>query len=256
MPEVSVIVTTYNRKEYLKEAIDSILYQTYKDFELIVVDNYSNYDFISFITGFNDNRIRFFQNHNNGIIAANRNVGIKNAIGKFLSFCDDDDIWLPTKLEVQVRNLNVYNSNFSFSNIFIFNDYGFEKKTNYKNINNINQFLLKSQITLSSVTIRNNKEILFNEDNNIVGLEDYELWLRLIQDDPNIDFICTPLVKNRINDSSNSRQSKSNYELTTIKFRLSLLLSRNRYSTYSKIIIFYRIILNCIRYYAFVILRK
>ena len=78
-PLVSVIVTTYNRKILLKETINSILCQTFKDFELIVVDNYSDYDFYNFIDSFNDNRILPFQNNNNGNIALNRNHGIKKA---------------------------------------------------------------------------------------------------------------------------------------------------------------------------------
>ena len=104
-PLVSVIVTTYNRKEYLKETIDSILNQTYKNFELIVVDNYSDFDFLTYIKSFNDNRIRAFQHHNNGIIAVNRNIGIKKAYGEYIAFCDDDDYWVDKKLEYQVNNI-------------------------------------------------------------------------------------------------------------------------------------------------------
>ena len=61
-PLVSVIVTTYNRKEMLKETILSILNQTYSNFELIVVDNFSDYDFFNFIKSFEDSRLKPFQN--------------------------------------------------------------------------------------------------------------------------------------------------------------------------------------------------
>lgn len=86
MPKVSVIVTTYNRKEYLAETIQSILNQTFQDFELIVVDNYSNYDFFGLMKSFNSEKITAFQNQNNGIIAVNRNFGIKLAKGEFIAF--------------------------------------------------------------------------------------------------------------------------------------------------------------------------
>ena len=66
-PSVSVIVTTYNRKELLRETIDSILCQTFNDFELIIVDNFSNYNIFEYIKSFRDSRIRVFQNNNNGI---------------------------------------------------------------------------------------------------------------------------------------------------------------------------------------------
>ena len=93
-PLISVIVTTYNRKLFLKKSIDSILNQIFIDFGLIVVDNFSNYDFNKFIQSFSDERIIPFQNQNNGIIAINRNVGIKKAKGEYIAFCDDDDLWL------------------------------------------------------------------------------------------------------------------------------------------------------------------
>ena len=103
MPKVSVIVTTYNRKEYLKEAIQSILNQTFQDFELIVVDNYSNYDFFDFIESFKSEKIIAMQNPNNGIIAINRNFGIKSAKGQYIAFCDDDDLWSPVNLQTKMN---------------------------------------------------------------------------------------------------------------------------------------------------------
>ena len=92
MPKVSVVVTTYNRPDLVKETIDGILNQTFQDFELIVVDNYSNYDFFELIENIGGKKIRAFQNQNNGVIAVNRNVGIKNAIGEYIAFCDDGRI--------------------------------------------------------------------------------------------------------------------------------------------------------------------
>ena len=76
MHNLSVIVTTYNRPSLLNETIKSILNQTFVDFELIVVDNFSNYNFFQLIKSYNDKRIKAFQNQNNGVIATNRNYGI------------------------------------------------------------------------------------------------------------------------------------------------------------------------------------
>ena len=108
-PLVSVIVTTFNRKELLKETIDSILNQTFTDFELIVVDNYSEYNFVDYIKSFSDNKLIAFQNKNNGIIAVNRNYGIKKAKGKYIAFCDDDDCWDSEKLAKQIPYLREKN---------------------------------------------------------------------------------------------------------------------------------------------------
>ena len=102
-PLVSVVVTTYNRKEMLKITIKSILNQTYNNIELLIIDNYSNYDFFNFISSFNDSRIKAFQNKNNGIIAVNRNYGINKSIGNYIAFCDDDDYWNKFKLSDQIK---------------------------------------------------------------------------------------------------------------------------------------------------------
>ena len=104
-PLISVIVTTYNRKELLSTTIKSILNQTYSNLELIVVDNYSGYDFNDYMNSFNDERIKAFQNQNNGIIAINRNFGITKAKGEYLAFCDDDDYWVDEKLEQQIKHV-------------------------------------------------------------------------------------------------------------------------------------------------------
>ena len=102
MPKVSVILTTYNRPDLVKKTILSILNQTFIDFELIVVDNYSDYNFLGLIEEINDQRIYAFQNKNNGNISINRNFALEIAKGDFIAFCDDDDIWENNKLQVQV----------------------------------------------------------------------------------------------------------------------------------------------------------
>jgi glycosyltransferase involved in cell wall biosynthesis len=187
MPKVSVIVTTYNRKEYLTETIRSILDQTYQDFELIVVDNYSNYDFLSLIEGFKSEKIVPFQNRNNGIIAVNRNMGIKHAKGEFIAFCDDDDLWLPHKLERQIYLLND-NPQISLiagnSITFLDNDKNkvqtIRKHKTCYNIS-LNNLIKRNQINLSTVLIRKAslKDLLFPEDYALLVVEDYLLWLNL-----------------------------------------------------------------------------
>ena len=100
--KVSVIIPTFNREHLLKETMEYILNQTFKDFELIIVDNYSSDNTENAVKSYNDKRIRYFKNQNNGVIAVNRNFGIKKARGEFITFCDDDDLWLPQKLEKQL----------------------------------------------------------------------------------------------------------------------------------------------------------
>lgn len=100
-PTVSAIITTYNRAHMVGEAIQSVLDQTYADFELIVVDDGSIDDTKKIVLGFADERIQYVYQPNAGLAAA-RNTGIRHSTGKYLAFLDDDDLFLPNKLELQV----------------------------------------------------------------------------------------------------------------------------------------------------------
>lgn len=100
-PKVSVIIPTYNRKDYVTEAIDSVLNQTYKDFEVIVVDDGSTDGTGEILKEKYRNKIRYFYKENGGCASA-RNYGIRNALGKYIAFLDSDDKYLPKKLEDQV----------------------------------------------------------------------------------------------------------------------------------------------------------
>ena len=186
-PVVSVIVTTFNRKNMLKATIESILNQTFSQFELLIVDNFSNYDFINFINSFNDSRIKSFQNNNNGIIAVNRNFGIKKSVGKYIAFCDDDDYWDKNKLFDQIKVFQSFDTilvsslalNFGAETNFFSKNYGFlynRIKLDYKSL------LISNPIVLSSTLIKS--EVLkkvggFSEDKNLIAVEDYDLYLRI-----------------------------------------------------------------------------
>ena len=101
MPFVTVIIPTYNRREFLKDAVDSVLEQTYRDFELIIVDDGSTDSRGDIIKKHRDSRIRYILQENRGVSAA-RNRGILEAQGKYISFLDSDDLWKRDKLETQI----------------------------------------------------------------------------------------------------------------------------------------------------------
>ncbi|MGA1871245.1 MAG: glycosyltransferase family 2 protein [bacterium] len=105
-PKVSVIIPTYNRSQFITHAIDSVLSQTYHDIEIIIVDDGSTDNTKKILINYN-NRIKYIYQENQGVAAA-RNTGIKNAKGKYIAFLDSDDMWLPQKLEQQVKILNQY----------------------------------------------------------------------------------------------------------------------------------------------------
>lgn len=97
---VSAIITTFNRERFLDAAIRSVLSQTYREFELLVLDNSSSDGTATLVGGFRDPRIRYIR-HPPLPIAAARNLGVRTAQGEFVAFLDDDDEWLPVKLERQ-----------------------------------------------------------------------------------------------------------------------------------------------------------
>lgn len=103
MPKVSVVIPTYNRAKYICEAIDSVLAQTYKDHEIIVIDDGSTDNTKELLNKY-ETKIKYIYQENKGISAA-RNAGIKVAKGEYIAFLDSDDLWLSEKLKVQVKAL-------------------------------------------------------------------------------------------------------------------------------------------------------
>jgi glycosyltransferase involved in cell wall biosynthesis len=102
-PLVSVIVPTYNRAKTIKRSIDSVLQQTYTNFELIIVDDGSTDDTEGIVRNINDQRIQYIKCTKNGGANKARNIGIKASQGTFIAFQDSDDDWYPDKLEKQVE---------------------------------------------------------------------------------------------------------------------------------------------------------
>jgi glycosyltransferase involved in cell wall biosynthesis len=101
MPEVSVIISTYNFGHYLTETIQSVLAQTFQDFELIIVDDGSIDHTRQIVAGFGD-AVRYIYQENQGYAAA-RNTAIRQSAGSLIAFLDADDVWLPHKLELQTN---------------------------------------------------------------------------------------------------------------------------------------------------------
>ena len=233
MINISVIVTTYNRPKLLKETLDSILNQTYVDFELIVIDNYSNYDFFKLIDSLSDSRIKAFQNNNNGIISTNRNFGIKKAKGEYIAFCDDDDIWLPKKLELQIDIILKNKSDFISSNVLLFNSHteNIISKTNFILPLNFNAFLKLNHVNNSTVIAKKTTLLNFDESKDLVTLEDYYLWLKLYKNSYKFDFINEPLVYYRLSDNSASLKNYSKKHISLIILFYKIFISTNNIST-------------------------
>ena len=201
-PEVSVIIPTFNRAAFLKSAIKSALHQTYDDIEIIVVDDNSSAPVHDVIKKLQDTRIKYIRHKHNFGVSVARNTGIKASKGKYIAFLDDDDEWLPEKLEKQVEIIKKSSEKVCgiYSNFFIIDN--FKKKTTdinpkikVKRGNLFKQFALGNPIHTSTVFIKKKciKEIgLFDE--TISYMEDRDLWIRLAAK-WDFEYIDQPLIK-------------------------------------------------------------
>lgn len=187
MPRISVIMPVYNTKtEYFKEAVESILAQTYTDFELIIVDDCSKDYIKEIVLSYSDKRIRYYRMSQNSGAAAARNFAISKAQGEFLAFMDSDDISLPSRFEEQIdffeNNPQIGCLGTEFETIGDADNKGFSKQI--RQHEEITQFLLFTGCAFCQSTVMLRKEIL--DKNNIrynveyVPSEDYALWLDLI----------------------------------------------------------------------------
>ena len=185
-PFFSVIIPTYNSAILLKRAIQSVLDQTFKDFEIIVIDNSSEDNTESVVQSFNSKKIIFFSIKNKGVISVSRNYGIDIAKGLWLSFLDADDVWYINKLAT-IKNKILKNPNCI---LFCHNEFhvhinGQKKLYKYgtKNKNIYESLLFKGNcLSTSAVTVE--KKIAFevgkfSENKDFVSAEDYEFWIRL-----------------------------------------------------------------------------
>lgn len=104
MPTISVIVPAYNAEKTILKTIESVLKQTFTDFELIIINDGSNDSTLNIVNSINDDRIKVFSYANSGVCVS-RNRGIEQAQGEYISFLDADDLWTTDKLELQLKAL-------------------------------------------------------------------------------------------------------------------------------------------------------
>ena len=117
---ISIILPTYNSEKYIFECISSVLNQSYKEFEIIVIDNNSSDKTLNIIRSFKSEKIKIFNIKNYGNISISRNLGIEKSIGNWIAFIDSDDLWEKDKLEILSNKFNNYD--------FIFHDMKIIKK--------------------------------------------------------------------------------------------------------------------------------
>ncbi len=190
-PLVSIIIPAYNAEKFIAESIESVINQTYTNWELLIVDDGSTDNTKAIIKSFcaKDARIQYFWQQN-GKQGKARNLALQHALGVYIAFLDADDVWLPQKLDIQLQELREKNADLVFSECIMFTgSISASKKlmhsgkgyytgeTAFKNFLQINKIPILT-VVMKAEAIRSVNG--FTEKPCIQNAEDYHLWLRLL----------------------------------------------------------------------------
>lgn len=181
--KVSIITPTYNSEKFVSETIDSVLAQTYQDWEMLITDDCSTDNTWNIISAYadKDSRIKIFKLEQNSGAGVARNNSIKEAMGRFIAFLDSDDLWYPEKLEKQVAFMLDCNASLCFSSYLLFDDFvGIKGKVQAPKCVNYSKELKANYIGLSTAVYD-----LSLVDKHYFPLmrknEDWAMWLDLLK---------------------------------------------------------------------------
>ena len=218
-PLVSVIMPAYNTEKFIGESIQSVIDQTYANWELLVVDDGSTDKTADIIRqhAAQDNRVKYlFQQ--NGRQAKARNTAIENSHGALIAFLDADDLWLPEKLEHQLLALETTNADVVYSNgLIIYEPGAIPGATDFPIVSGtieghtiLDVLLLQNRIPVQSVLVRMESYRNagpFDESPQFHGCEDYEMWLRLAASGALFHGMNEKLIKYRRHPSATTHQN-------------------------------------------------
>lgn len=211
---VSIVMPSYNTDGYIKESIESVLYQSYPYWELIIVDDCSTDNTDEIIKPYlTDDRIRYLKNEKNSGAAVSRNYALREAKGKWVAFLDSDDLWHPEKLEKQIE--------FMISNGYKFTCTDYRIQLNgewlpyvYTSPNKITEFKMKNYCYFSTITVMYDREYVgLVQIENVRKNNDYAMWLKIIKKAP-----CYRLAENLSSYIKHEGSISSGSKLKLIKY--------------------------------------
>ena len=197
----------YNSQTYLQEAIDSIITQTYSDWELLFWDNQSTDNSAEIVQSYNDPRIKYYYAPEHTPLGKARNLVLKKITGNFVAFLDCDDIWLPKKLQLQLDLMQRSNLKMCYGGV-IYIDENSEEKSRFlpdaHTGNVFRQLLKRYEVNMQSVMLRNDFDIHF--DDTMQFSPDFDLFMKTAARYP-VGVIHDYLVKYReLSDSLTSKK--------------------------------------------------
>ncbi len=184
MPKISVIMPVYNAEKYVREAIDSILSQTFRDFEFIIIDDGSSDSSVDIVKAYHDERIRLYVNEQNMGVAKTLNKGLELATGEYIARMDSDDISLPQRFEKQLAYLE------NHRNVGVLGcgteDFGEGIPSRFSRPNSSSaeykvDLFFNTCVAHPAVMMRRSALGSFRYEEKYNGLEDYVLWWRIAE---------------------------------------------------------------------------
>lgn len=198
---VSVVIPAYNREGTIKEAVESILKQTYKDLEVIVVDDCSKDRTVNVVKGITDSRVRVICCEKNGGACVARNIGVDNANGEIIAFQDSDDIWHEDKLEKCLKAMNEQDADFVFSSLLREENIKGKKFQEIIPVFNLNsvedklsRILVQNYVSTQTIVA---KKHIFNKvkfDKDFPRFQDWDLAIQVIREGFKVHYIEESLV--------------------------------------------------------------
>jgi glycosyltransferase involved in cell wall biosynthesis len=209
---VSVIMPAYNAEQFIAQSIQSVLYQTYAELELLIIDDASVDRTVEIANEYAhlDDRVKVLKNDTNRGVAFSRNRGIDLSKGSLIAFLDSDDIWLPDKLSVQVELKSKYPSiPLFYSGYELIDPSGNRlKKAVLPPLEISYQQLLRTN-DIGCLTVMIDRQMLGSNRFKKVGHEDYNLWLSVLKDGNNALGSTEVLAQYRIHNSLSSNKKKA-----------------------------------------------
>lgn len=182
---VSIIMPSYNTEKYIAESINSVIAQTYTNWELIIVDDCSTDGTDDAVSSFlSDPRIKYLKNEKNSGAAISRNKALREATGKYVAFLDSDDLWHPEKLERQVAFMEKNGYKFTYT------DYKIQLNGEwlpyiYTGPKRVNERKMKDYCYFSTITVMYDREAVgLVQIESVKKNNDYAMWLKIIKKAP------------------------------------------------------------------------
>ncbi|MCI0716068.1 MAG: glycosyltransferase family 2 protein [Chlorobi bacterium] len=216
MSLVSIITATYNSEKFIEQTINSVINQTYQNWELLITDDCSKDNTLKLLDKYSksDSRIKVFQLSKNSGAAVARNNSIKHSNGSYIAFLDSDDLWIPDKLEKQIKFMTKEDLAFSYSYYQLINENGESLKKIIKAPDSVNYTtLLRTNYIGCLTAVYNCRKMGKMYMPNIRKRQDYALWLGILKSTPHAKCLKEPLAFYRIR-----KHSISSNKLELLKF--------------------------------------